>query len=293
MQNKILTLVASDMLAVDEIVKFFKENLNLNIIQQNQLSEHSTEFYIQNFDDAKYQNLHKDLSDKKIDFCLKDESLKNFKILLCDMDATMIANETLDDLVKISGSDFNVDETSKLAMEGKIDLRMTLKTRVEILKGKPKSLIDEVLKGIQFNSGGKTLVQTCNQLGLETNLITGGFKPISSYVGEYFGFKNVISNEFNFDQNDCFTGDYIPITGEKNSKYKYMEKLSKDNKVNFSEMVSVGDGSNDLQMLKHSGLGIGYHAHQIIKENIKTQIHFTDLTTVLYFLGIKKEQFRD
>ena len=220
MQNKILTLVASDGLAINEILKFLKENLNLNIIQQNQLSEHSTEFYIQDFEDEKYQNLHKELSDKKIDFCLKDEGLKNFKVLLCDMDATMIANETLDDLVKISGSDFNVDETSKLAMEGKIDLRTTLKTRVEILKGKPKSLIDEVLKGIKFNSGGKTLVQTCNQLGLETNLITGGFKPISSYVGEYFGFKNVVSNEFNFDKNDCFTGDYIPITGEKNSKYK-------------------------------------------------------------------------
>jgi len=138
MQNKILTLVASDGLAINEILKFFKENLNLNIIQQNQLSEHSTEFYIQDFEDEKYQNLYKELNVKKIDFCLKDESLKNFKILLCDMDATMIANETLDDLVKISGSDFNVDETSKLAMEGKIDLRTTLKTRVEILKGKPK-----------------------------------------------------------------------------------------------------------------------------------------------------------
>lgn len=291
MQNKILTLVTSEILAINEILKFLKGNLNLNIIQQNQLSVHSTEFYIQDFEDEKYQNLHKELNDKKIDFCLKDESLKNFKILLCDMDATMIANETLDDLVKISGSDFNVDETSKLAMEGKIDLRTTLKTRVEILKGKPKSLIDEVVKGIQFNSAGKTLVQTCNQLGLETNLITGGFKPISTYVGKYFGFKNVISNEFNFDKNDCFTGDYIPITGEKNSKYKYMEKLSNENKVDFSEMVSVGDGSNDLQMLKHSGLGIGYHAHQIIKDNIKTQIQYTDLTTVLYFLGIKKDKF--
>ena len=72
-----------------------------------------------------------------------------------------------------------------------------------------------------------------------------------------------------------------------------MEKLSKDNNIDFSEMVSVGDGSNDLQMLKHSGLGIGYYAHQIIKDNIKTQIQFTGLTSVLYFLGIKKEQFKD
>ena len=79
MQNKILTLVASDGLAINEILKFLKENLNLNIIQQNQLSEHSTEFYIQDFDDVKYQKLHKDLSDKKIDFCLRMKVLKILK----------------------------------------------------------------------------------------------------------------------------------------------------------------------------------------------------------------------
>ena len=70
-----------------------------------------------------------------------------------------------------------------------------------------------------------------------------------------------------------------------------METLSKEKDILFNEMLAVGDGSNDLEMLKHSGLGIGYHAHEIIRENIDTQIQFTDLTTILYFLGIKKENF--
>ena len=70
-----------------------------------------------------------------------------------------------------------------------------------------------------------------------------------------------------------------------------MEQVAKDKNILFDQILSIGDGSNDLQMLKHSGLGIGYHAHQIIKDNIKTQINFTDLKTVLFFLGIPESQF--
>ena len=124
------------------------------------------------------------------------------------MDATIIANETLDDLVKLTGVKTNIDETSKLAMEGKIDLKTTLKNRVELLKGHPKSLIEEVKNGILFNPGGEIMVRTLNSHGLISNLVTGGFEPISTYVGEKLGFHNVISNQFVFDKNNCFTGGY-------------------------------------------------------------------------------------
>jgi len=288
---KLFTLVANENFSEDEVVGFFKNNYNLTVKDTVTLAKNAVQLKLSEYDDLKSEHVSEVLTERKVDFCIKDEDDMQFKVLLCDMDATMIANETLDDLVKITGSDFNVDETSKLAMEGKIDLRTTLKNRVEILKGHPKELIDEVLKGIKFNPGGKTLVRTLNSHGYISNLITGGFKPISSYVGEQLGFHNVISNEFCFDENDKFTGEYVAINGERNSKYRYMETLSKEKNLSFNEMLAVGDGSNDLEMLKHSGLGIGYHAHEIIRENIDTQIQFTDLTTILYFLGIKQENF--
>lgn len=291
MSNKLLTLVANENFAHNEIVNLIKEKFSLNIKTNKPLSVNAIELLVENIPDDRIGDIEKFFFQSKIDFCIKNQDHKDFKILLCDMDATMIANETLDDLVKITGSDFNVDETSKLAMEGKIDLRTTLKNRVEILKGKPKSLIQEVLKNIKFNPGSDILVKTLNSMGYESSLITGGFKPISTFVGEKLGFHNIISNEFEFDNNDCFTGEYIPITGEKNSKFKYMEQVAKDKNILFDQILSIGDGSNDLQMLKHSGLGIGYHAHQIIKDNIKTQINFTDLKTVLFFLGITESQF--
>ena len=122
--------------------------------------------------------------------------------------------------VKLTGVKTNIDETSKLAMEGKIDLKTTLKNRVELLKGHPKSLIEEVKNGISFNPGGDIMVRTLNSHGLISNLVTGGFEPISTYVGEKLGFHNIISNQFVFDKNNRFTGEYHLVNGEKNSKYK-------------------------------------------------------------------------
>ena len=158
------------------------------------------------------------------------------------------------------------------------------------LKNKPKSLIDKVLLGIKFHQGANTLVKTLNKEGFVTTLITGGFAPISTYVGNKLGFQNIVSNEFVFEENH-FTGKYIPITGEKNSKLQYLNKITKELNICKSRVVSVGDGANDLGMLTNSGLGIGYHAHQIVKDKVENQILFNDLTCVLYYLGFDKSKF--
>ena len=291
MSHKLFTLVAKESFSEEEVKNFCKNNFDLSIKGSKVLAENAVQLTISKYDSIKSQDIEEVLDLKKVDFCVQEKTDAQFKVLLCDMDATIIANETLDDLVKLTGVKTNIDETSKLAMEGKIDLKTTLKNRVELLKGHPKSLIEEVKKGISFNPGGDIMVRTLNSHGLISNLVTGGFEPISTYVGEKLGFHNIISNQFVFDKNNCFTGEYRLVNGEKNSKYKFMEKLSKEKNLDFSEMVSVGDGSNDLEMLKNSGLGVGYYAHDIVKKSILTQIKFTDLKTILFFLGIKESEF--
>ena len=291
MNHKLFTLVAKESFSEDEVKNFCKNNFNLSIKDSKVLAENAVQLTISKYDSIKSPDIEKTLDLKKVDFCVQEKTDTQFKVLLCDMDATIIANETLDDLVKLTGVKTNIDETSKLAMEGKIDLKTTLKNRVELLKGHPNSLIEEVKNGISFNPGGDIMVRTLNSHGLISNLVTGGFEPISTYVGEKLGFHNVISNQFVFDENNCFTGEYHLVNGEKNSKYKFMEKLSEEKNLDFSEMVSIGDGSNDLEMLKNSGLGVGYYAHDIVKKSILTQIKFTDLKTILFFLGIKESEF--
>ena len=291
MNHKLFTLVAKESFSEDEVKNFCKNNFDLSIKDSKVLAENAIQLTISKYDRIKSLDIEKTLDLKKVDFCVQEKTDTQFKVLLCDMDATIIANETLDDLVKLTGVKTNIDETSKLAMEGKIDLKTTLKNRVELLKGHPNSLIEEVKNGISFNPGGDIMVRTLNSHGLISNLVTGGFEPISTYVGEKLGFHNVISNQFVFDENNCFTGEYHLVNGEKNSKYKFMEKLSEEKNLDFSEMISIGDGSNDLEMLKNSGLGVGYYAHDIVKNSILTQIKFTDLKTILFFLGIKESEF--
>ena len=292
MTNTFLTIVANQNFKYEESVDFLKNHFYLDIANSTVLSNNAISFEIRDFDESKKTHMKKVFTQKKIDFCFLNKFKIPNKIFLCDMDSTIIKNETLDDLVKMCGAEAKIiDETSRLAMEGKIDIKSTLSSRVSLLKGKPKSVIEDVIKGIKYNQGSNTLIKTLNNNKFNTYLITGGFKPISTYVGERLEFQNIISNEFEFENDNTFKGTYVPIAGEKNSKLEFMRKLSAEKDIEFKDFVALGDGANDLGMLKNSGLGIGYNSHKIIKDNIETQINFTDLTSVLYFLQIKKEDF--
>jgi phosphoserine phosphatase len=121
--------------------------------------------------------------------------------------------------------------------------------------------------------------------------VTGGFQPISTYVGKVLGFKKVISNRFVI-KNNKFTGEYIPITGKQNSKLVYLNEICKKKKLDkLKHALAVGDGANDLGMLENSGLGIGYYSHAIVKKSIENQIQFTDLKTILFYLGFTQKEF--
>jgi phosphoserine phosphatase len=227
----------------------------------------------------------------KIDVCIQKVKWRKKKIFLADMDATMIKDETLDNLVKLAGIKVDIDKLSKLAMDGKISLRDTLKFRVSYLKSKSTNLIKRVIKKIRFNEGSKILVKTLNKNGYHTSLVTGGFQPISTYVGKVLGFKKVISNRFVI-KNNKFTGEYIPITGKQNSKLVYLNEICKKKKLDkLKHALAVGDGANDLGMLENSGLGIGYYSHAIVKKSIENQIQFTDLKTILFYLGFTEKEF--
>ena len=289
-KDQVVTLVHSNSLAIEGLSKYFQSTLSVTISKVIKLSECAYDLYLESITPEQSQELRKKCYLEKIDICIQPIIAREKKILLSDMDATIIENETLDDLVKLSGVETNVDETSKLAMEGKIDIETTLNTRLNHLKGKPKSLIDQALARIKFHPGSEVLVKTLNQKGFITSLVTGGFAPISTFVGDRLGFQNIISNEFKF-KDDCFTGEYVPITAGKNSKLNYLNKLTEEKNISKSQVFAIGDGANDLGMLTNAGLGVGYHAHEIVQKKVENQIFFNDLTTAIYYLGFEKREF--
>lgn len=285
----VCTFVTKKKLDYKNLINFFSKIENTN--DYKILSNRALDFYCGDISSKNKNRLRKFCYKNKIDVCIQKAKWRKKKIFLADMDATMIKDETLDNLVKIAGIKVDIDKLSKLAMDGKITLRDTLKFRVSYLKGKSTQLIKRVLKKIRFNEGSKVLVKTLNKNGYHTSLVTGGFQPISTYVGKVLGFKKVISNKFVI-KNNKFTGEYIPITGKQNSKLVYLNQICKEKKLNkLKHALAVGDGANDLGMLQNSGLGIGYYSHAIVKKSIENQIQFTDLKTILYYLGFTEKEF--
>lgn len=285
----VCTFVTKKKLDYKKLINFFSKIQNTN--DYKILSNRALDLYCGDISSKNKNRLRKFCYENKIDVCIQKAKWRKKKIFLADMDATMIKNETLDNLVKLAGIKVNIDKLSKLAMDGKISLRDTLKFRVSYLKGKSTQLIKRVLKKIRFNEGSKVLVKTLNKNGYHTSLVTGGFQPISTYVGKVLGFKKVISNRFVI-KNNKFTGEYIPITGKQNSKLIYLNQICKEKKLDkLKHALAVGDGSNDLGMLLNSGLGIGYHSHAIVKKSIENQIQFTDLKTILFYLGFTEKEF--
>jgi len=285
----VCTFVTKKKLDYKKLTNFFSKIQNTN--DYKILSNRALDLYCGDISSKNKIRLRKFCYKNKIDVCIQKAKWRKKKIFLADMDATMIKDETLDNLVKLAGMKVNIDKLSKLAMDGKISLRDTLKFRVSYLKGKSTNLIKRVIKKIRFNEGSKVLVKTLNKNGYHTSLVTGGFQPISTHVGKVLGFKKVISNRFVI-KNKKFTGEYIPITGKQNSKLVYLNEICKKKKLNkLKHVLAVGDGANDLGMLHNSGLGIGYYSHAIVKKTIENQIHFTDLKTILFYLGFTEKEF--
>jgi len=285
----VCTFVTKKKLDYKKLTNFFSKIQNTN--DYKILSNRALDLYCGDISSKNKIRLRKFCYKNKIDVCIQKAKWRKKKIFLADMDATMIKDETLDNLVKLAGIKVNIDKLSKLAMDGKISLRDTLKFRVSYLKGKSTNLIKRVIKKIRFNEGSKVLVKTLNKNGYHTSLVTGGFQPISTHVGKVLGFKKAISNKFVI-KNKKFTGEYIPITGKQNSKLVYLNEICKKKKLNkLKHVLAVGDGANDLGMLHNSGLGIGYYSHAIVKKTIENQIHFTDLKTILFYLGFTEKEF--
>ncbi len=164
MENKqALTLVSLEFLNLDEIEKYLSHNFSISINSKKSLSPRCLDFEINCLNEKKEEAIRKYFNSKKIDICIQDLNFRDKKLFISDMDATIIENETLDDLVKTAGTNANVDENTKLSMEGKIDIRTTLDVRVNYLKNKPKELINEVIKKIKFNPGSDILIKTLNK----------------------------------------------------------------------------------------------------------------------------------
>jgi phosphoserine phosphatase len=216
------------------------------------------------------------------------------KLLVADMESTMIENEMLDELADFLGLREKIAGITARAMNGEIDFEAALDARVELLKGLPVVTLDEAARRITYMPGGATLVATMKKHGAYCALVSGGFTYFTRIVREKLGFDFDAANTLEIDGRNLAGTVTRPILG-KQAKLSTLERLCDEHGLGLGDALCVGDGANDLPMLKaadHSGgLGVAFHAKPIVAAEVPARIRHGDLTSLLYLQGYRRSDF--
>jgi len=213
------------------------------------------------------------------------------RLLVADMDSTMIHQECIDELGVMAGVGERIAAITTKAMRGELDFEGALTERVGLLKGLPASIIDTLIATrITFMPGGKTLLATMKANGAYTALISGGFTAFTAHVAATLGFHEHRANTLDV-KDGSLTGKVVgPILGQK-AKIDGLKELARARGLDSSDAIAVGDGANDLAMLSEAGLGVALHAKPHVQESSLIRINHADLTALLHLQGYRREQF--
>ncbi|WP_424932003.1 phosphoserine phosphatase SerB [Amaricoccus macauensis] len=215
-----------------------------------------------------------------------------FRMLIADMDSTMIAVECIDELADFAGVKDRVADITERAMRGELDFEAALIERVGLLKGLPEADLAACFEErVKLNPGARQLVQTVNAEGGMTVLVSGGFTYFSSRVAEQTGFQIHRANELLFEDGRL-TGDVArPILGRA-SKLEMLNAVCAEKGISTKEVIAIGDGANDLSMIEAAGLGVAYHAKPALREAADATLDVSDLTAVLALQGIPEANWQ-
>jgi len=231
------------------------------------------------------------IGDAPVDLAVQAAETRRKKLLIADMDSTMIGQECIDELAAEVGLKEKVATITARAMNGEIAFEPALRERVALLKGLPVSVIDEVIeKRITLTPGGRELIATMKAKGYYTALVSGGFTVFTSRIAATLGFHENRANIL-LDADGRLTGEVAePILG-KQAKVDALNEIAARLGISPEEAMAVGDGANDLGMLHLSGAGVALHAKPAVAAEAKIRIDHGDLTALLYLQGYRKSDF--
>jgi len=225
-------------------------------------------------------------ADDKIDILCVPVQHRKKKLLLADMDATIVTTETLDELAAKAGIKDQIAGITARAMNGDLDFHTALKERVGLLKGLPLSALHETLEETVLCEGAKELVQGMCDAAAKCVLVSGGFTFFTGAVAAMCGFHHNHGNSL-IDDGAVLTGSVGEPILDKDSKLAFLKFYAQEMGIDLAQTVAIGDGANDLPMLAAAGLGIGYRPKPVLEENLLNILRYADLRGVLYAQGYK------
>jgi phosphoserine phosphatase len=234
-----------------------------------------------------------DLQSRGLDLILQPAENRRKRLLIADMDSTMIRQECIDELAAEAGVGAHVAAITARAMNGELDFEAALTERVALLKGLPETVIAKVLaERITMMPGGATLVGTMKANGGHAALVSGGFTSFTGPVAARLGFDEHRANRLLAD-GGILTGDVArPILGRE-AKVTALREISARIGITPADAIAVGDGANDLGMLGLAGTGVALHAKPSVQAQCDIRVNHGDLTALLYLQGYRAGEFAD
>ena len=292
----VLTLVAADLDALQEALPDALEaaaQVGLAADDTRVLGDGAVDLVFANADPTTLNtHLARALERRAVDFCVQPTAGRRKRLLIADMDSTIISCECLDELADFAGLKAQIAAITERAMAGEIPFEAALIERVRQLAGLDLAALQRTYdERVRLNPGAATLARTMRADGARCALVSGGFEFFTRRVAEAAGFDNHRANRL-IDDGARLTGEVAPPILGREAKLAALREEAAVLGVDLSETLAVGDGANDLAMIEAAGLGVAYRAKPVVAARADAKVDHTDLTTLLYFQGYGADEFR-
>ena len=240
---------------------------------------------------AKRAALESALSGERIDVIVQPLAHRRKRLMLADMDSTLIGQECVDELADVAGVGERVAAITERAMRGEVAFAPALRERVALLQGLPETVIGDVLKDrITLSRGARTLVRTMRANGAHVAIVSGGFRQFTGAIRERLGADEDRANTL-LIEGGRLTGKVMePILGQ-DAKLHALKEIAAAMGLALEDTLAVGDGANDLPMLQAAGLGVAYRAKPKVAAGADARVEHTDLSALLYAQGFARKDF--
>jgi len=224
----------------------------------------------------------------EIDIAFQRESIyrRNRRLVVFDMDSTLIQAEVIDELAKLQGVGEQVSAITAAAMRGELDFRQSLMRRVGLLRGLSAQRLQDLLHTVQLADGAERLISTLKLLGYKTAILSGGFNFFGRHLQARLGIDYVFANDLEIE-NGVITGRLASEIVDGKKKAELLEVIAREENISLDQVVAVGDGANDLPMLNLAGMGIAFHAKPLVRQSANHAVSHLGLDSILYLLGVR------
>ena len=222
-----------------------------------------------------------------VDLAFQEDTMyrRTRRLVVFDMDSTLIEAEVIDELARVAGVGEQVSAITERAMRGELDFSESFRARVALLKGLPETALEQVAGELKVTEGAEHLLSTLRTLGYRTAILSGGFTYFARFLQRRLGIDDIHANELDIADGQV-TGRVVGPIVDGARKAQLLRQLAQEQNIDLQQVIAVGDGANDLPMLSIAGLGIAFRAKPLVKQSAEQSISTLGLDAILYLLGL-------